>query len=469
MKKFIRYTFLLVAGATVFAGCKKYLNINTDPNNPLVVPESVTIPAVEVTLGTNVVGGFAGTTVNYWMQVISLNQSLPTQENYFIQPTDVDNTWSFFVYPNILENLQVMIKQSEAAKHTQYAAIGFAIQAYSLAITTDLWGDVPWSQALQLPAIVKPKYDPQQQVYGDIQALLDSALFYIAATPSQIAPGGDDYIYGGDMDAWAKWIHMMKARYYLRLSNAPGRTAATQADSALAQLALGFGSNDDNAVMSYPTQDGSPWYENTDPAAGGVVMSKTFIDLLQGNADPRLPILATKAPQGPNAGTYIGRPPGSDTVFGSYKDFSLVNDAYNDINAPLYMATYSEQLFIQAEATFITQGAAAADPIYRAAIKAHMDMVGVAAGAETTYLATRPALTAGTALQSIITEKYIAGFLGLEPYNDYRRTGFPALTPTVNGLTPYIPKRWPYAKGEILTNPQPQDSVTLGSPVWWAQ
>ena len=471
MKKLIRYTFLLVTGATLFAGCKKYLNINTDPNNPLSVPENITIPPVEVTLATNVVGGFVGTTTNYWMQVISLNQNLPTVENYFIRPEDVDNTWTFFIYPNIQQNLKTMIQQAELAKHNQYVAVGFALQAYTLAITTDLWGDIPWSQAFKVPAITKPTYDAQATIYGDVQNLFDSALAYASAAPSQIAPAGDDYIYGGVMTSWIKWIHMMKARYYLRLSNAPGRTAATQADSALTEVALGFASNSDNATVPYPTQDGSPWFENTSPGAGGVVLSNTFINFLQANNDPRLPVLADTATLGPNVGTYVGRPAGSATVFGSYFDFSLASNVYCGLNSPLYLGTYSEQLFIQAEATYITQGAASADPIYRAAIKAHMDMVGVPDTAETRYLSTasRPTLTAGTALQSIIYEKYIAGFLGIEPYNDWRRTGYPVLTPVSTGVVSYIPQRWPYAQTEELANPQPQDSATLQAKVWWAQ
>jgi hypothetical protein len=467
MKKYIRYSFVLAIGALIFSGCKKFLNINKDPNDPLTVPEVVIVPPVEVNLATNVVGGFPATTVNYWMQQLSINQALPTVEIYFIQPADVNNTWSFTVYPNILENLKLMIQEAEPAGHTQYAAIGFALSAYSLAITTDLWGDVPWSQALQLPAILKPVYDPQQTIYGDVQSLLDSALYYAAQPGSKIAPSTDDYIYGGDMTAWTKWIHMMKARYYLRLSNAPGRTAATQADSALAELAQGFASNSDNALMSYPTQDGSPWFENTDNAAGGVVLAKYFIDMIQGNNDPRLPILAAPASATVDSGVYIGRPSGTDTVYNNPYQFSIVNTAYAGLNAPLYLATYSEQLFIQAEATFITQGAAAADPIYRAAIKADMDMLGVAGADETTYLATKPLLTANTALPSIITEKYVADFLGLEPYNDWRRTGFPVLTVVPSAYVPYIPRRWPYPTGEVLANPQPQDSVTLASPVWW--
>jgi Starch-binding associating with outer membrane len=469
MKKYIRYSFVLAIGAVVFSGCKKFLNINKDPNDPLTVPEVVIVPPVEINIGTNVTGGFPATTVNYWMQQLSLNQALPTVEIYFIQPADVNNTWTFTVYPNILENLKVMIQEAEPAGHTQYAAIGFALSAYSLAIATDLWGDVPWSQALQMPAITQPKYDPQQSIYGDVQTLLDSALYYAGQPGSAIAPSTDDYIYGGDMTAWTKWIHMMKARYYLRLSNAPGRTAATQADSALTELAQGFGSNSDNAMVPYPGGVGSPWYENTDNAAGGVVLAQYFINLVQGNNDPRLPILAAPASAGADSGLYVGRPSGTATPYNNPYQFSIVNTAYAGVDAPLYLATYSEQLFIQAEATFITQGAAAADPIYRAAIKADMDMLGVASADENTYLATtsRPTLTANTALQSIITEKYVADFLGLEPYNDWRRTGYPVLSVVPNAYVPYIPRRWPYPTNELLANPQPQDSATLASPVWW--
>ncbi|HTI89447.1 MAG TPA: SusD/RagB family nutrient-binding outer membrane lipoprotein [Puia sp.] len=467
MKNFIRYSFILAAGAMTFAGCKKFLNINTDPNNPLAVPESVTVPPAEVNLATNIVGGFPATTLAFWTQQLSINQALPTKENYFIQPVDVNNAWSYTLYPNILQNLKVMISQSEAAGHNQYAAIGFAISAYSLAIITDLWGDVPYSQALQLPAITKPVYDPQQSIYGDIQNLLDSALYYIAQPASKIAPGGDDYIYKGKMTAWAKWIHMMKARYYLRLSNAPGRTPSSQADSALSELVNGFSTNDDNAMVPYPTADGSPWYQNTDPAAGGVVIAKYFIDLLQGNNDPRLPIMATPATKGADSSKYVGRPSGTNTVYPDYRDFSLVNSAYADLNAPLYLATYSEQLFIKAEATFIKSGAAAADPVYRAAISAHMDMLGVSTGDQATYLSSKPPLTTATGLQDLITEKYIADFLSLEPYNDWRRTGFPVIPLAQNALTPYIPRRWPLPTNEVLANPRPQDSLSLGTAVWW--
>ncbi len=465
---------ITAAGLLAFTGCKKFLDINKDPNNPLQVKESLILTPVEITTGTNVAGGFAGVTLAYWMQQLSLNQPPPNAETYRITAADVDNTWSFFLYPNTFENLKVMIAEAEAAGHYQYAAIGKTLVAYNFAITTDLWGDIPYSQSLQIPAVTKPKYDAQAYVYSGIQATLDSALYYVNKTPSAIAPGSDDFIYGGDMSKWKKYIYMLKARYYLRLSNAPGRTASLQADSALTALANGFASNDDNATVAYSgsAQAENPWYENTLPGAGGVVLGGSFVDSLIARNDPRLPVIADTN----TSGAYVGRPAGI-TVGPDPNVYSSLNTAYGgylpieDINtgssAPLYLATYSEALFIKAEATFIKSGAAAAQPIYQQAIAAHMAMLGVGSTAQATYIASRPALTTANALQQIIDEKFVADFLSIETYNDWRRTGFPTLTLAANAYVAYIPRIWPTAQSESLANPQPEQSGSTTGKVWW--
>ena len=477
MKRTKSLLSILFAGAILAGtGCKKYLDVNKDPNDPLTVPESLILPDVQLTTSTQIVGGINGTTAAYWMQQLSINQTPPDIETYRILDNDVDNTWSFYLYPNVFESLKVMIDQAEGAGHSEYAAIGKTLFAFNLAITTDLWNAVPYSQALQPTAIPKPKYDDQETIYKGIQSLLDSALYYVAKPASKIAPGSDDLLYGGDMDLWKKFIYSLKARFYLRLTKAPGYTAATQADLALAALANGFASNDDNAAEAYAggSQQETPWYENTLPQAGGVVLAKSFVDSLIARNDPRLPIIATKG----KGGTYNGRPSGTSTTT-DYTAYSAVNLFYGGslpldpdntagAAAPLYLMTYSELLSIQAEATFIKSGAAAAQPIYEAAIGAHMDMLGVSTTDKAAYIASRPLLTASNAIEQIITEKYVAGFLSIETYNDWRRTGFPTLTLAQNPFIPSIPRRWPYSFTEVQTNPQPEQSgVTPQSRVWW--
>lgn len=471
---FILLTGVILAGT----GCKKFLDVNKDPNDPLTVPESLILTPVEITTGTQVVGGYNGSTVAYWMQQLSQNQPSPNVESYLILPVDVDNTWSFYLYPNTFQSLLKLIQQAEPAGHSQYVAVGKALFAYNLAIATDCWNAIPYSQGFQPATNPHPKYDNQEAIYGSIQNLLDSALYYIAQPPAAkaFAPGTDDFIYGGNMSAWKKFIYMMKARFYLRLTNAPGRTAAKQADSALTALQNAFSSNADNASVSYSgtAQAENPWYINTNSGAGGVVMAKSFIDSLISRQDPRLPILADTN----NKGTYAGRASGSNqapdpTAFSNLNTFYGGNLALNQANtagaaAPLFLATYSEALFIKAEATFIKSGAAAAQPIYDSAIASHMNLLGVAQADKMKYINSRPLLTTSNALQQIISEKYVADFLSIETWNDWRRTGYPVLTLAQNAYTNYIPRRWPYSNTEVLANPQPEQSgVTTASHVWW--
>ncbi len=180
-------------------GCKKFLDVNHDPNNPLTATEGLILTPVEITTGTQVFGGFTGTVNAFWMQQVSLNQPSPDNENYDILPQDVDNTWTTYLYPNTFENLTNMINQAEAAGHGYYAAIGKALFAQSLAIATDMWNQVPYSQALQINTFKNPKYDSQESIYGAIQGLLDSAAYYASqpAPPKGVSvPGNDDLIYG---------------------------------------------------------------------------------------------------------------------------------------------------------------------------------------------------------------------------------------------------------------------------------
>lgn len=455
----------LVAGSVLLGtGCKKFLDINDDPNNPPSVQESMMLGPVEVTTSTWVVGGYCGIISSYWMQQLSLNQSTPSVESYNVTPPDVENTWSWALYPHVFNNLNTMIDVARSRHNNRYVAIGKVLIAYNLAITTDLWGNIPFSKGFKVTTVKQTPYDKQEEIYATIDQTLDSALYYIAQPAGPAVPGTEDYIYGGKMDQWKKLVYMLKARYAMRLSKAPGHTPGEQADKALAALANGFSDNKDNAAVAYTGggQAESPWYVNTQDAAGGVVMAQSFIDSLVSRKDPRLSVIAAKSKDSVYAGRRVGDAPAPDL-----ESFSHVNEFYAGAAASLYLATYSEALFIKAEATFIKQGAAAAAPIYRSAIAQHMTMLGISPEAQQTYIASRPALTTANALEQIITEKYIANFLSPEVYNDWRRTGFPVLKPYKDEVVNSIPRRWPYPASEPLTNPQPDQKVTLNDRVWW--
>src|SRR2546429_9575179 len=126
---------------------------------------------------------------------------------------------------------------------------------------------------------------------------------------------------------------------------------------------------------------------------------------------------------------------------------------------------------------FRSSGAAAADVPYRAAIRANMTKLRVDTAAITAYLAARPNLSAVTnPLEEIITEKYIANFLKVEPWDDWRRTGYPQIpNPVPNAVLPGIPQRI-RTPGSELSNNINQVTATgipiglegMSIKVWWA-
>lgn len=467
--KYILPVLLLVLIGT---GCKKYLNVNTDPNNPVDVQESLLLVPIEVATSTTVAGG-SWTTGNYptvamtdayLVQQMALNQQPPQIDEYKMLPADYDQMF-LTLYSTVLENLRILNLKAEEKGHHAYGVIAKVLTAYNLGIITDTWGDVPYSQALA--GNLKPAYDKQEDVYKTMQSLLDSAILENGLDPSGIVPGSDDFIYGGDMSLWQKFAYTLKARYYIHLTKAPGYDDKTQSNLALAALANGFQSGDDEAnFTAYSISSGSesPWFENIDPGQGGVVLSSKLIDDLVARNDPRLPVIATKGSDDTYFGLEIGSGPAPDAGV-----FSTLNDFYAAKESPESILSYPEAAFIRAEAVLRTTDAATATPYYVNAINSAMNRLGLdtTAPAVLTYVASRLPLTGGNALQRIIEDKYIANLLSTENFNDWRRTGFPVLGLVQEPHTTSIPRRFPFAFAEETANPQPEQSAAITDRVWW--
>jgi hypothetical protein len=231
-----------------------------------------------------------------------------------------------------------------------------------------------------------------------------------------------------------------------------------------------FTGNADNAVLTYVDNgvDVHPIFasQRTAPTHG---VSATVVDSLKSLADPRLGIYANR-----NAGGYYkGEIPASQTDV-SLDSISRIGTYFSRAAAPSFLMTYAEVLFLQAEAAergWITGDAGA---LYRAAITAHMQMLGVPAGDITTYLANPRVAYAG--LPSIGLQKWIALYgNGPEAYAEWRRTGYPNLRAGPDALNDgRIPVRLPYPTIEQSLNAAAlqeavtrQGGATLNSPVWW--
>lgn len=470
MKKYI-YSTLLLSAVFAGSGCKKFMDVNHDPNNPLDSKENLLLFPIETAISTAIAGGaltngnFTTITVtdDYWMQQLALNQSAPQVDEYKLRPADVDQIF-LTSYSTCMYNLLLLNNKAEGHGNHAYAAISKILSAYMMGVVTDHWGDIPYSQGFF--GKLKVTYDKQEDVYKAMQVLLDSAILEKDMDPGKLTPDQDDQIYQGDMDLWVKFAYALKARYYIHLTKAPGYDAITQSNLALDALSKSFTSTAEEAKYAFytgaPAQE-SPWSLNIDGSQGGVVCASTLIDSLVARNDPRLPILTVQGTGGDS-----GRVIGSD-VDPDFTVYSTVGSFYADPAAPSYIFNYAEILFIKAEAVLRTQGAAAATPIYINGINAHMAKLGLdTTSAEvTSYIASRSPLTTANGMELLMQEKTLANFLSMENFTDWRRTGHPALTIVNNAYVPSIARRYPYPLAEISANPQPQQSADVTDRVWW--
>ena len=275
----------------------------------------------------------------------------------------------------------------------------------------------------------------------------------------------------------------------MRLAYATGEDKVGRANKALAALAGAFASNADDADFTYPggVDARNPNWTFVELRTV-FVASDYFVQMLKARSDPRLGIYfspiqydsikgagTTRVTYPAKPNTFVGHLSGGDQ-FQADSTVSVIGPAFSAENAPLNVASYADQKFTEAEARFIVSGAAAADQAYRDGIRANLTKLGVATAAINAYIAARPALASvANPLQEIITEKYIANFLKTEPWNDWRRTGFPVVPLVPQAVINTIPQRIRAPNSELSSNGNqlaatgiPTGLEGMKVKLWWA-
>jgi len=459
-------------------GCTgDFAEVNTDPNGPVdVPPPSILSGAIQ-----NVVGGVNGVNSlnirggGLWAQYYSQIQY--RDEDKYIVRSGTSGGWAF--YYGALEDAQRMINKGVAANTANWAAVGRILKSYTFSVMTEAMGDLPYSEALLGDSILSPKYDTQQSIYN--------ALFVDLKTASdQIDPAGigfstGDLMYGGDMDLWRKFANSLRLRLAVHLSNVDPTKAAAEAQAAVA--AGVFESNADNARLFYlaANPNRNPIY-NDARGRDDYGMSKTYVDSLLSWNDPRLPIFAQiNKDTIVAARTYRGLPNGLNDGEGDPLFMVSRIGAYwrETANAPMYLQTYSEVLFLQAEAAQRGWVAGSAATLYADAIRASMEQYGISAAAITAYLAQpRVQYVAGTGLTQIAYQKWVSMFMqGMEAWTEVRRTQVPAIVPGCRAVLRHIPQRLPYEDQEAVLNKASLDAAVaaqgfaggndLTKPLWF--
>ncbi|SEA89818.1 SusD/RagB family nutrient-binding outer membrane lipoprotein [Pedobacter hartonius] len=473
---------LYITVAVIFASCTKdYLDINTNPNKPVdVVPGLVLTNALnftaKYTTGSTNFYQFASTWIGYWnysgaVSAFAEERSYQFTTNYGPAVT----TWDS-LYHN-LKDYDYVEKKSRETGNQFYTAVAKTMKAYDYQNLVDIFGNIPYSDALRSTESIRPKYDKDQDIYEDLAKQLDTAanLFKSNAGKVASADAAYDIMYAGNAEKWGRFANTLKLRILLRQSEIPGRTAYIQTEMARINAnGLGFiGVGEGGSVNPGYTNSAkkqNPFWSNfgyspvgkTAPTDGHryYIASTYGLNFYQSNNDPRMPKLYTTINDG-NGTTYSGSTFGptassdDNPQFKSAIGTGLLKSA--DMAQPLL--TDFESLFLQAETAHRSYLAANARSLYESAVQ--QSFTYLAAGSAATYLAANSLSNwdlAPDKLTLIMTQKWAAmnGINDMESWADYRRLNIPSDIPISNNpaaSTRKVPVRLLYPQSEYNYNP----------------
>ncbi|SHM09180.1 Starch-binding associating with outer membrane [Chitinophaga jiangningensis] len=462
---------------------------NVNPNASTETSVSAVLTGAEVALGFNL-GVNGGLIANIYIQQASgANGDAASFDNYTSSPHYFNSTWRGF-YVDVLDELQIVRRTAAAQKLPYYSGIARILSTYTFGTLTDLFGDIPYKDALSGNQVTNPAFDKQEDIYADLQLQLDSAIRELSVPATEnfgALPATDDVIYGGNVERWKSLAYTLKARYAIHLSKLGSTAAAQQVLNALYDgsrfRAIAENLADAQVVFGSSTTNSNPFYQQNTNRPGWIGLGASFVNLLNGNAvtdaatkpegllvDPRRAYFATPYPTG--SSTYRGSAPG---VSGA---FSVIGSYYGTATSPVIISSYSEAKFLEAEARYRINPQ---DPLVKTALEAAIraSFVRVINNASDPYATVEKqqayiaANVANPDLKTIITQKYIALFLQPEAWTDYRRTGYPAIPLAQNATSAAnpegkIPRRIPYPQNEVSLNRNTPEGSGYQTPaLWW--
>ncbi len=408
----------------IFSGCKLFIkpDINTKPADL-----GKLLSGAELTLAKALGGYDVAMTTAMWLQQISGVGGQPQARYYYLyQPKEVNNLWSD-LYAEVMKSCDSIIKLSDERNAKYYKGVAKILYALALGNTTDLFGDVPYSQAFRSDS---PAYDPQQQVYQGIFKMLDEGIAILSASdPGDVELKGD-IIYNWDVNKWIKAAYTLKARYLMHL------TKVQQVDyqTVINYLNNGISSLDeDMKVVFYVNNTTPPIYEYLHKNTG-IGNNITYQNILVDRNDPRI--------------TALG-----------YNGFWARQDAY------FPFVQYTEALFLKSEAYWRLGDSVDAKENLKLGVQASMKKYYIDDNQwYADYCSYVDSLPMDSLIHEIAVQDYIDLLYHPEAFVDWRRLDYPVLKPVVGDK---LPRRFPYCQVELDRNSNTPRDVNIFTPVWW--
>lgn len=416
--------------------------------------------------------------------------------------------WTSFYPSSVVTTVDIINQTKDDELKTNLYNATRIWKAYTFMVLTDIYGDVPYSEAGlgYLDQVIKPVYDTQEAIYTDILKELDEAS--AALDPSKAKISGE-ILFGGDVTRWKRFGYSLLLRAAMRITNVAPEKSQTYVAKAVAGGLMQ--SNADNAKLLRSAEYANPiGSEISGNEKANYYATKFLVEHLKATNDPRM-------------GSWLHRYPGALTATAQTadrrtKDPSVAKGmplGYNDVTiaqtfaaegvvslydfsqfdwlvvftnqSPQWFCTYSQTQLLLAEAIVRgwTTGDAATN--YTNAVKADLERMGdfgaaaaIPSASVDAYVAANP-LVAGNELKMIGDQYWVVSIPnGYEAWSNFRRTGFPGLVPNpypASEIPGEFMRRHVYPDGESVSNKENLETAIsrqggeanckMNGRVWW--
>ncbi len=482
MKKKLLHILLLSAVLINTVGCKKYLDINSDPDTPQQPDVSSVFPAMLAAIprGTQYDARYVSKYIQNFAQNAAANAwDVHGHQNY-PNPSDVGGDIWRQCYYGLGSNLNYIIENGKRKGQWDYVGAAYALKAMIFQMCTDEYGEIIYTEAFKENTSLF-KYDDQQVVYKGVDSLCRLALIYLQRTdlsPSNSLLVRGDYIYDGSNAKWIKFVNGLLAKNFHRMTN----KSSYMADSVIYYVDRSFANTQEDFVVPFDAtkNDDTNFFGTYRDNLSSFRRTKMVVQLLDGtilagssagiNRDPRLRHMLSASNDTTNGnGGYYALEPGladpntlNKRVAAPFGDSLYANPSASryDPSRGKYLfrdkavspvMSYSELQFMKAEAAYKKAGGpdATAYQAYLNGINGHFDFinravyprsnvpicntVSISAAQRTAYLASANVKqnAAALTLTDIMLQKYIAlwGWGFTETWVDMRRYHYTDLDP----------------------------------------
>lgn len=496
MKKYLQIIIIAITLINI-AACKKYLDINSDPDTPQNPDASSVFPAMlsAIPRGTQFDARFISKYIQNWGASAS-SRAEAIWDNHGFQGyptvTDVGGDIWRQTYFGLGANLDYIINEGKKKGQWDYVGAAYSLKALMFQMATDVYGDIIFHEAFKENTSVF-KYDEQPTVYKGVDSLCRLALQYLnnkelSPSNSQLSKG--DFVYNGNTAQWIKFTNGILAKNFHRYFN----KASYNADSVIYYVDKSFSNGNDDLLIPFDAtkNDDANFFGTFRDNLTFFRQTNFIVKLMDGttlagstnfaNRDPRIKhMLSSSNDTAKGNGTYRGVEPGAgdpgsgnnrvavpwaDSVYAnpSASRFDPSRGKYlfrDKVVSPVM--TYAELQFMKAEAAF-KKDKAMAYQAYQNGIKAHFDFINrsvfprnnsvlynaapISTAEINAYLAGNNVKQSDASLTitDIMLQKYIAlwGWSFVETWVDMRRYHYTDIDPATNAP---VYKNWTIPAG----------------------